>query len=431
MATPDYTSDIVREYSTEVQYVLDVYNGSKSAVKYLQRFSREADDAYFYRTTTLTLLNVLRETVRTTVATIFRNPLEVIEGKLTEDQLRILNDDAKKLTEYYVRDGLAFILVDKDRVDEPIITLQDELERGTIPYLVPISRSRVPNWTTNEDGSYKTFSIYFDYTENIDEYKQETKQEIRVFKDDGTVEIWRDGRIYETVQTGLSYVPVVPLGTACLPPTLDLARINVTYMNRRSELDRYLRISSAPVPVIWGKTDNAQMTIGVDQAILFSSKDEGDFEWKELTGKNYEALQADLDVQFQNMIEFTLSFVKESESVKTATQVSKEAVANESRLVDYATDVEVALNLALDIMENMGFSSVEIALNKDFDSTVLTPEQIATYIQLFNSGALSLTVLWDILIKGEVLPDNFDSDLAKEEIVLNNSVGTNPPVEDE
>lgn len=407
--TPDVENEEFTAYKLDVSKSQDVYKGSKAAAKYLTKFVRETDDAYNDRLDQLTLVNYTKRTISSSRNMIFRKPLEIV-GDVSELTERTLNAMGQELVVNVMRDGHTFIVVDQERYDDSVLTRADEIVRGLEPYMYIVERDRVPNWSYNDDGSYRHITINESYSVDAG-YTQTYEVQQRVFKDDGVVEVWRDGEIYEVIETANTRVPVIKVGYEDLPYVYDLAKLNLNHMNRRSELNRYLKIAAAPVPVLYGvQEDNVEVVIGVDDTLNFTDRQQGGFEWVEMSGSATNLLQEDLRSLENQMVETAVSLVSADKTaqIKTATQVSSEIAEDESTLANIADVVELGMNSALEILAEMGGYQAAVHVNKDYTSNVLTAEQTAQYTNLYAQGIISLETLLETLVTGEVLPNDLN-----------------------
>jgi len=189
-------------------------------------------------------------------------------------------------------------------------------------------------------------------------------------------------------------------------------------MNIRSNLDRYLSIAGLPLSLIYGSTvDCVGITIGVDDALIFSNKDEEGFEWSELSGNSIVALQSDLDNTEEAILQEAITMTSNDLSVaKNEDQVASEQLEGFGRLTHLANNLEVGFNEALFILAE--FASIQdvgtVTFNKDFKSSTLTSEQITDLIQLYSNGMISIDTALDKLEKGEIIEvEDLEAEKAK------------------
>jgi hypothetical protein len=262
-----------------------------------------------------------------------------------------------------------------------------------------------------------------EYYDVVDGYQTTTGERVRVFKPN-EVEIWEDGELKEVIPTQIPFVPVIEVGYEDVP-LLDLAKINLNWMNTRSALERYLRIAAVPIPTFYGLQGDAKITVGVDTALTFTSKEDSGFEWHEVSGAATDLLQADLRELETRMAETAVSMVSKKDVAKNATQVSMETSEDESQLATLAEKIEDSLNQMFQMISLIGGELNAVLINKDFTSNILSTEDTQMYLQLFLNGAISQETLLEVLVEGEVLPE--DTDITKE--VNNSFIGTEPEAE--
>lgn len=405
--TPNVENEEYTKYKLQVQKVDNVYNGSDTSEQYLERFVQEQDDAYEYRISNLTLLNFLKRTVNSSSNIINRKPLQ-IDGVVSLKEEEFLNKFSKEISTKVLKDGFTFIVVDSERALEGVTSRADEIELGLAPYMYSVDRKDVPNWSLNEEGLFAHCTILETYEES-NGYIIETKEQQRVFRDNGTVEIWRDNELFDEIETGMNFVPVVKVGVEDNPYMLDLAKLNLNHMNRRSELNRYLRIAATPMPIFYGLESDTEVIIGVDVATHFRSKESGGFEWVEMSGQSTDLLQEDLKRLEQVMSETAVSLITSGGSqAKNSDQIQAEIAEDQSFLTSIAQHVEVGINTSLEILSLMGGYQALVLVNRDYASTELTPQQIESNLALYREGVISLDALIDILVEGEIVPKDVE-----------------------
>ncbi len=168
--------------------------------------------------------------------------------------------------------------------------------------------------------------------------------------------------------------------------------------------------------------------MSVHQGIHFSNKNECDFKWGEVTGNNYDMIKTELQELSLQMENIAINFSTENETIKTATQAEKESTEDESKLTDRATQLEDALNNAIEDLGKLkdGFETTDqtVTVNKDFSSNTLTEQQTLELRNLRLDGVISKERLVDLLVKGEVLNFLDDQAQAKEDtFLLNDNMG--------
>jgi hypothetical protein len=191
-------------------------------------------------------------------------------------------------------------------------------------------------------------------------------------------------------------------------PLLDLAKQNIQWLNRRSELSRYLRISACPVPVFYGVQGTTNIIVGVDKALTFNNKDEGGFEWVEITGSATDKLQEDLREMERAMAETAISLISKKDVAKNAVQVSAEIAEDESFLTFMANKIEEGINKSLIFYSDISNSKpILVTINKDYTSSILNIEQVDSLLNLYLNKVITQEQFLEMLVKGEYLPQKF------------------------
>ena len=416
-------------YINDVQFCENVYGGTKTAKQYLQQFTKEDDRKYQDRKNLCSLDNYVKRTVNGTRNIIFRKPINteeitnkpLLEVFKTIDKQKDLNEFARELTINAIRDGKTYILVDKE-VYEDVETRADEL--GKNPYFYNVLRKNLINWDKNDDGSFNFAVIRFYYSEYQD-LNETIKEEFRVFYPN-RIDVYREGAIYSTIETKIPLVPLIEVGDSDVPEIFDQAKLNAIHLNKNSELDYYLRVASAPIPVTYmmNNDDGGVVTVGVNNGIAFKAPmGEAGMEWVSLKAENTEAISNRIKEIEQQMMNIAVTFATSSR-VKTATQVDKEATEDESKLVTVANIIEIGINQAIELLslyDNTLKTSEKVLINRDYDSNMLTPEQWNQYRADYMQGVISWDTYRGVLEQGEVLAKLTDQEIDSEKQAIKDS----------
>ena len=409
---PEYT-----KYYEQIKLVGDVFDGVDSAKVHLQKTFKETDDSYRQRQNLATLKNFVKRATEAFVGMIYRKPVsligfsdEMMDRANVIDRKSNMNKFSRELTTALVRDGKVFLFV-----DTPI--------GGGSAYISIMNRQNVINWRKNADGLY-TMLVYTEFVEvNAGEFGLDLIQQWRVVRDDGSVTIYREDAdnqnyyIYEEIQTDFDYIPIVDIELDNIPPLYDVAKYSIKHMSRTSFKDKYLDMSAVPIPLIWdssGGDDNIDGTkpayvIGVDEAFVFTgTKDESDFQWRELTGSSIDALQNDLAVIEEDITSGVIRAAQsDNTTMKTATQSFYEAAESSNRVTVIANAVEIGLNKAMsivaDAMNETLDDTARVIVNKDFNAITQNTDNLRLLWEVYLGGALSVETFLNSLESFEVI----------------------------
>jgi len=429
--TPKFTDSLHEERKDDLAVMHAFKGGKKRVKKLLHKWERETDAGYLARQNVCTLYNQTRKTIKTANGMIFRKSLSFkdLNKDFEEKSSNIdgsdtsLNDFAKDVNEASLWDGISYILVDTPSNNgQEIVTLQQQLSAGIIPYFTKVTNAQILNRRI-ENNKLTQITIQ----ENVKKYTGEFKEEIvtqervlyigggALFQDDELIDIW---------ENKLDYIPLVPVYSNKLgyfdasPRYLDLAELNLKHFNYQSQLDKTLFIASNPIPKVWGNAGK-ELTIGVDQAMSWDNKEDGDFEWCEFQGTSVEKLQEEISKTEARMLAIGISLLTDKE--QTATEVAINSAGETSDLASMASSLETSLNTAYGYWcEMMGKTNTgTIGVNKDFTGIALSPQDAKMYLDMYNSGTISLSQFWDEMEGKEYLKP-FDRDVVKSEIEAEN-----------
>jgi hypothetical protein len=406
---PDYLLS-----AEQVKYVKDIFDGIDTAKKYVKQAPRENDESYITRRDAATLKNFVKRAAEAFVGMIFRKPIDTVGfGKSVSavfknvDTKNTINKFSRDLTTTLIRDGKCFIAA-----DTPI--------GGGNPYLAIIERNSVINWRKDSTGKYTMVVVYEVIEQPSGEFGIEVVEQWRVYKEDGNVDIYSKNAngeygLVKTIDTEYDYIPIVALDISELPPLYDIAKLTVKHMNRTSFKDKYLDMAAIPIPVIWGADENngdgtkPVFVIGVDEAFVFTgSKQEGDFEWRELSGSSIKALQDDLSVIEEDITSGVIrAATSDNATVKTATQAFYEAAESSNRVTVIANVVEIALNKAVIMLADMANEpmpeTARVIVNQDFNAITSANDDLRLLWEIYMGGALSIETFLNSLDSYEVV----------------------------
>ena len=420
-------------HENQLTKVNNVYKGTDTSKQYIDKFGKEDQKDYEIRQKACTLDNYVFRTVQSIKNIIFRKSLDL--SNITNKELLSwlekanfkddINEFAKDIIVNRVRDGIAYILVDTPTYskDENLSRLQME-QRNIRPYFTKILRSQVLNKMYDDNNQLIQISIAEKYKVEDNRFGAEYKDQVRAYElIDGVVyfSIWRENVEVQNDVLMIESIPIVEMGDDLIPPLYDQALINLNHLNRNSEKANYVRVSAVPIPVLRGTLAGGDVpkTLSVNQGLHFADAD-GSFEWTETKGTNYDMIQREIEYRENQMERISVEFAVNVPNV-TATEIMKSSMTNESKITDYALELESAINKSIQMMglfANGIVESDEIIVNKDFDSSLITPEQFNMLMQLRTNGDLSREQLRLALEQGEILKVLDKKEKAAEELLL-------------
>lgn len=457
-ATPGKAHERQKE---AVEIVRDVYEGTlrmrEKGAKYLPRFPKETTGDYERRRKKAVLYNATRRTVEGLTGMVFRKDPQLSEDVPSEIEEHTDNIDlagrsldvfARDFFEASLLDGHAHIFVDYQRTDDSEIrTLADEQQMGVRPYWVMLEKQDVLSWRTRSVNGRPVLTQLV-WRETIvrpdGEFGEEEVTRYRVYQrvaaeDEGTGEvraavewqIWEekeDGEVVP-VESGLMDIPVIPLATGYTnrtgflesdPPLLDLALENVRHYQARSDRAHVLHFASVPIPFFSG-VEMDELKWGPNHAIS-TENEQAAAQILEPSGNGLEEGRLELQDIEQRMAALGLAMLqRDTRAAETAEARRIEKSETDSSLSAAARGLEGALEEALSYhalwMDREDADGGSASVNRDFESQMLDPQMVTTLSGLVGRGQLSVETMWDILERGEILPDDFDPDMERDRLM--------------
>jgi len=405
----------------QVKIVNDIYNGVDTAKQYLFQFPQEIESTYRDRQDRATIRNFVKRAVEAFTGMIFRKPIEVngYGGRTTQcfntiDTRNDLKHFTKEITTNVIRDGKAFILVDSP----------SDVTENTHPYFIGIERSQLINWRKDETGHYTMIVIEEIVSVPVGSFGTKFIMQWRHYDSNGDITIYRkkDGTsnefiIFDQIETDYNGIPLIEIDIGNIPILYDTAKLNIKHFNRLSHKDRYLTMAALPIPVIWGADidDDGQTTtakpalvIGVDEAFIFTSKEDGDFQWRELSGDSINLIEEDLSSITEDITTGILRAADSANTVqKTATEVAMLQAEASDRTSAIAVAVETGLKRALSILSVFNKEKVPsdavFVISKDFNSVLTGPDASRVAMEAYLLGLISIETFLQSLSDAELI----------------------------
>lgn len=150
-----------------------------------------------------------------------------------------------------------------------------------------------------------------------------------------------------------------------------------------------------------------QITVGAGS---FNHIDDSDarVELLEFTGAGLSALKSAIDDNVRTMASIGAKMLfNGSSGVKSAETSRIEASSETATLSTIANTVDNTMAELLEILsEWMGAPTPDFKVNRDFIDIKLDPQALLAYLQVYQSGGMSLDSFLSLLVKGELLPKN-------------------------
>lgn len=448
---PDYWHPYYREIEPTLEYLKDMYEGrrrwigddwsivdSEKALRYLPKAKSQDNASYLEQLSQSVFVRFFRDAIEKDIASL------LTDFDLTEDADWFenyaenvdllgnnLNSFVKQWVALSVRDGSAFVLVDRPNLEQP-------------PYFLLLERSQIVNWRF--DGSDLDLVVYrqdelkpsgdFGLTEwesytvlrrggsyQIYERQKRKSFDINSRADEilsSDMELTREGTygLREIPLVGLSLNSHIPF--TATPPLVDFADLNLAHYQVWSG---YRTTINYLEPTLLAKelqsyppdepSQQKFLTVGA-RVTLWNL----DAEWMEPTGTGVFPKKDCLALIEATMQKMVVSFFSGG-ATKTATEVELDAAQSEATLSGYAVQLESAVQSLLSIFAEYEGLSLEdagaIAVNKSLlkTTTPMTLEQLGNLVSM---GQMSLEFMYKVLYNSDSLPKGVAWEMIEDEL---------------
>lgn len=465
--SPDYLSASYREQADDVRLIRDVYGGTKAlrkaGKKYLPRHPMESTSGHQDRVNQAVAFNALKRTVRGLVGMIFRrdparsDEMPTVVGEHL-DNIDMRGNSAgvflRQAALDAMLDGHTWIHVESPRV-EGVRNNREADDLGIRPYWINITKSQAINWRYAMRGGRPVLTLFVyreDAVEPSGDFGEQEVNRIRVLREGPLNEDGTRGNVrgelhelretddkekgpewvkVEEYQVGVAEIPVAVLYAnrmgefTSTPPLLDLAYEQLEYYRVRSDRQRSMTFSSIAKPYLFG--DNVMDADGEPKikwapgGMLVVNDSEAEAGIIESHGYGLDATREELREIKENMAALGLRMLMDSSGAqpRTATSDILEKSESDASLASFAVALDNAANRALELhaaYESRIDDPGTIRVNRDFQDQMLSPQMLKELRELWKDRAVSLETLWDRLVAGEVLDEDFDPELERERI---------------
>lgn len=428
----------------QITLVNDVYDGVDEVVQYLFQFPQETKESFITRQQRATLRNFVKRATQAFTGMIFRKPIEIARygprtTKLFEriDTVNHIEHFTKDVANAVAKDGITYILADSPQHNS-------RNTKTNQPYLMLVQREQLINWRKDEYGNFTMIVIAEMIVEAYGLFGSRYVRQWRVYNLDEetkavTITLYRnkDGMaspegkatantlatmksyyIFDTIATEFLAIPIQEVFVDNTPLLYDIAKMNIKHFNRLSHKDRYLTMAALPIPVIWGAEidDEGQTTtakpalvIGVDEAFVFSgSKEDSDFQWRELSGDSINLIEDDLNAIVEDITTGILRAAESANAVqKTATEVQLLQAEASNRVTQIATAVQIGMIRSLEILSEINNERVPTTatfiINKDFNASLMGSDGARVVMESYLMGMISMETFLQTLADMELI----------------------------
>lgn len=239
----------------------------------------------------------------------------------------------------------------------------------------------------------------------------------------------RDGALFREIPFALGYGGRVDAPFVAAPPLLDVAWANLYYWRKEITYNHHNELCGFPILHTEGlagakdsKGNEIPYQFGPDSHAQTAGG--GTVEWVEMAGTSSALHVVAMDREKRDMAELGMSFLAgDKRAQETAEAKRLDATAENATLSTAATGIEDALNLSLMFAaQYMGLDNAQapaLAINRDFESTVMDAQTMVAYVTAVENAGLPGRALVEAWVRGGRLPEDTDVDALLSEMEAN------------
>lgn len=424
------------------QTMRDALSAEVAKEKYVPKLSDQDTAEYQAYVSRAEFYNATARTKTALVGLLFAKPpkVELPEALKAIGENISLDDDslealAKNIADECLSVGRCGVLVDLPSVEKSEYSKLEAERLNLRAYATLYKAENIINWkTTKINGSNVTSLVvlmesYEEPTADEFVYLAKTRYRVldlkdgyyrqRVFEEtNGTAEPVSE--IYPSANgKRLPYIPFTFFNVNDLktdidkPPLLDLARINISHFRSEVDLEHGTHFTALPTPYVTGyQSDDSKLKIGSTVVWAIDNPD-AKVGFLEFSGAGLSTLENRIAVKEKRMSILGARLLLDEKKTAEATETLQMRKSGENAvLTTIATTIsEGIVSFLKDIafFENIAGENLIYDINTDYNLTMVDPQIIAQIIAGIQSALIPNEVLYDVLLKGELMPENIRS----------------------
>lgn len=349
------------------------------------------------------------------------------------ENINLLGDNLDSFVREVLESGVDYghcgILVESQKT-EGQLTIAEQRERGLRPYWIRYDAKDILGGKVIllKDRQILT-QLRLRTVENVPvgEFGEEEEERIRVYD---RVQSGLTCRIYKPVKGIEEWelaedpifvdLPEIPFTVfygqregylRSKPPMLEIAYLNIHHCQASTDLAHSISLVANPKFLLFGYDGEGddEINLAADRALVFENTNSR-AEWSAPSSDSFAAQRDQIhDIELQMQMGAMSAMVSQKNVGESAESKRLDKSPGDSQLAVIAQNLQDCLNNALYYHSlYIGETAGTCQVNRDFDTGKLTSLDIAAYSQLQQLDQLSLETLWEILRRGELLPDDFD-----------------------
>ena len=410
---------------------------------------REDFDAYKARVNRSVFSPFTQRLIRAATGLVLRKPITLIGDPYWTEMFKMDVDGCKSDLDEYARRllmcsltyGQSHILVDYP-APSGAVSLAEERQQNRRPYWIEIDPTNIYGWRLDRESNYgnliqvriaeKAVLPDGEFGESIyDQMRVIEPGRYRVFRKKETVQDLyeendgaysgdmsspagaKDYELSESGEFSLGEIPLVTVYSGKIdnmtskPPLLDIAYLNLAHYQRQADLIHSLHVASQPMLVMEGYDDQTKdLAISVNYAM--ATQPGNKVYYVEPASSAFDAQSAEIKELQMQMATLGISTLSQQKFVAESADARRlDRVDTNSMLSMVSMELEQKLQKAFNLSaQYVGLEPPEVKISRDFDIERLIGQDITALTSLFDQQVIDREEFRQILVQGEVLPEN-------------------------
>ncbi|WP_315508541.1 DUF4055 domain-containing protein [Campylobacter showae] len=436
---PEYSKNLIKW-----QLMRDALAGEVAKEKYVPKLSDQEAEEYSAYVGRAEFYNATARTQVALTGLLFAKPpkVELPEALKTIGENISLDDDtlealAKNIADECLSVGRCGVLVDLPSVEKSDYSKLEAERLNLRAYATLYKAENIINWkTTKINGSNVTSLVVLaeTYAEPTqDEFVEKIKTRYRVLDlHDG----YYRQRVFSETKAGnfevvseiypsangqkLEYLPFTFFNVNDLktsvekPPLLDLAKVNISHFRSEVDLEHGTHFTALPTPYVTGYQGETEGKLKIGSTAVWVINDpSAKVGFLEFSGAGLSTLENRIAVKEKRMSILGARLLLDEKKTAEATETLQMRKSGENAvLTNVASTISEGIASFLkDIafFENIASENLIYEINTDYNLTIIEPQLLAQIIAGIQSGDIPNEVLYDALLKGELMPKTIQS----------------------
>ena len=436
---PEYSKNL-----TKWQLMRDALAGEVAKEKYVPKLSDQEAEEYSAYVGRAEFYNATARTQVALTGLLFAKPpkVELPEALKTIGENISLDDDtlealAKNIANECLSVGRCGVLVDLPSVEKADYSKLEAERLNLRAYATLYKAENIINWkTTKINGSNVTSLVVLTETyaePTQDEFVDNIKTRYRVLD---LHEGYYRQRVFSETKAGnfevvseiypsangqkLEYLPFTFFNVNDLktsvekPPLLDLAKVNISHFRSEVDLEHGTHFTALPTPYVTGYQGESSEKLKIGSTAVWVINDpSAKVGFLEFSGAGLSTLENRIAVKEKRMSILGARLLLDEKKTAEATETLQMRKSGENAvLTNVASTIsEGVVSFLKDIafFENIASENLIYEINTDYNLTMIEPQLLAQIIAGIQSGDIPNEVLYDALLKGELMPKTIQS----------------------